>query len=734
MDFAAIAKIGVAHSEQICRELFPLGTKRGKEFVVGDIYGNKGDSLSVSLSEGIWKDFASGRGGQDLTALIADARQIPMSEAAQYIEEKYGRMMPAKKHKKTDDDFTPIFPSPEIDEAAFTHPSQGEPSSIYQYLDRDGKQLNFVCRFDKGKKKSFFPLTYGILDGITGWHWKQLPAPRSLYRLDTLPESGTIILTEGEKAAEALAERVGVDHHVITWPGGSNAIGSVDWEPLFNKEYTILLWPDHDEPGLEAMRQIAYILHGKVEAINMLDVSGMPHKADAADFPGTDYELKAFLNEKWKRWKPAPPPEPKYDFDPNSNIDKINPLQFPGLVGDTVRWISKYSRKDQPLAALLNTIAFAGAVFGRKYASPINTRTNIYTVSVGHTAAGKDFSRKMITMLSAYSGLERFLGGNAVRSDTGMIKGLSAHSSQILMLDELGIMLKAISNPKAPYHVQMVMSALIRLYSDSNSVYHHGDYADQKIAPFIIHNPNLCIYGTTTEVSYIPALHKSAIESGELNRFIVLPLSKDRPLRKNEVMFPVVDDDLADKWKIHSKDKTLGAILNNAGGAPHIHVVPWGDCEKLQADIETEQDDMLYGNEPLRPLWGRFFENTIKIAMILAVGRNATKPVFVSDDFEVAAGLVRSSIKYMMSLTENHMSETAHESLVHEIMNYMRQHPVGVTSSELCKKFQKIKKRERDELIAGLLDQEAIEKTTQSGKEDGGGRPKITYRLLSKDK
>jgi hypothetical protein len=60
--------------EALARELLPAGTKRGREYVVGSIHGEKGDSLSIALSGGkvgTWKDFAGGEGGDALKLIAA---------------------------------------------------------------------------------------------------------------------------------------------------------------------------------------------------------------------------------------------------------------------------------------------------------------------------------------------------------------------------------------------------------------------------------------------------------------------------------------------------------------------------------------------------------------------------------------------------------------------------------------------------------------------------------------
>lgn len=54
---------------------------------------------------------------------------------------------------------------------------------------------------------------------------------------------------------------------------------------IFSQASTrVTLWPDADAPGIEAMAQLAVILAGRNCAVRIVDTSGDPDKADAADF------------------------------------------------------------------------------------------------------------------------------------------------------------------------------------------------------------------------------------------------------------------------------------------------------------------------------------------------------------------------------------------------------------------------------------------------------------------
>lgn len=415
---------------------------------------------------------------------------------------------------------------------------------------------------------------------------------------------------------------------------------------------------------------------------------------------------------------PLPAPECKVAFDP---------LKLPGLIGDTVSWICSDAMFPQPMLALLNILAFAGAVFGRQYASPFNTRTNAYFVAVAETTGGKDHSRKKIGVLAEATGLNQYVGAHAIISDTGLARALHANPSQMLMVDEFGKFMQAIADKNAGAWNKKIIKLMMNLYSDSSGIYKHGDYANPKVnEAVVIHSPNLCIYGTTTEKEYIKALNKDAVESGELNRIIAIKVpSVDRNRVGGINPLP---DDIKDRWERFAPDgASLGALLNSATVPPEPVIVEWGDCDDLQWQIALEQDKVRKTGTATSPLWGRRHENIIKVAMIFAIARNKSRPEFQEADFKVAVAILDSSISYMAGLVHNNLAENDHERAYIEILEYIRAAgAAGVAKSVLSQRFRKFKRRDTEELIGAMIEQDLI----VADRIAATTKPVIIYRAL----
>ena len=92
------------------------------------------------------------------------------------------------------------------------------------------------------------------------WEYKAPPAPRPLLNLQELlaDKKKTVLIVEGEKACDA-AQKLFPSSICTTWASGCKAISKTDWKPLQNRK--IVLWPDNDQVGFDAMKRLAQNLY-----------------------------------------------------------------------------------------------------------------------------------------------------------------------------------------------------------------------------------------------------------------------------------------------------------------------------------------------------------------------------------------------------------------------------------------------------------------------------------------
>jgi hypothetical protein len=187
-------------------------------------------------------------------------------------------------------------PFPEISEEVYSaalrlgsHPAARRDSctvleAVHQYTHPDGVPWWWVVRWRNTQTRTKVPLPLRR-DG-SGFACKrpdfgQEGAP--LYRLHKLKQypADLVYLVEGEICADCL-EALGFV--VTTWPGGAQALKLANLRPLAGRN--VVLWPDNDHAGKDAMREALGILHALGAVALVLDVEAMslPPKGDCVDW------------------------------------------------------------------------------------------------------------------------------------------------------------------------------------------------------------------------------------------------------------------------------------------------------------------------------------------------------------------------------------------------------------------------------------------------------------------
>lgn len=168
-----------------------------------------------------------------------------------------------------------------------------EGALVYEYKNENNAVLYYLIRT---QDKKFFPMAR-TADGE--WIAKKPPI-KALYGAEYLKDKKDyIIVVEGEKAADA-ARFIFTNATVVTWQGGAPGVKNGDWDLLEGRK--VVLWPDNDEPGIQAMKTAAGLIHSP--HVSIVDVSSLPPKADLADEISKD-QIMAIWNTR-TRYGSAP--------------------------------------------------------------------------------------------------------------------------------------------------------------------------------------------------------------------------------------------------------------------------------------------------------------------------------------------------------------------------------------------------------------------------------------------
>jgi putative DNA primase/helicase len=329
-DFKTIAAQLLARSREILPKWFPDGRVRGREFVIGNLAGEPGESLSINLDTGKWGDFAAGVTGVDMIDLYAKMHGIGNGEAARrLIELERIDAGPIARTPPPAQDAQPVIPPTDAPVPSMAHRDFGNPSATWCYLDIDGSVIHYVARYETPEGKQIVPWSW--VDGR--WQARAAAKPRPLYGLDLLGNADRVVVVEGEKAADAARKFIS-GRAIITWSGGTNAVKQTDWTPLHGRH--ILLWPDADtkvypsshpsagqqmppeeQPGMKAMLAVAAILHPHCPSVKIINPVDHADGWDAADAQAEEWTYDRFIQWAFERHTvytqpaPAAPPAPE---------------------------------------------------------------------------------------------------------------------------------------------------------------------------------------------------------------------------------------------------------------------------------------------------------------------------------------------------------------------------------------------------------------------------------------
>lgn len=255
---------------------------------IGDISGTPGGSLRVSLagsSAGLWSDYATGEHG-DLISLYMAYMGYSQQHfghalkeiAAEFLGDSIEVQRPVWQEsaaRRIEKKAVELGTKPRADMLEL-----GLKVADWKYHDLHGNIIASVARYEpEGQDKTYRPFCFKLEDGKPVWRMGAPPL-RPLYRLPEIVTCQTVILTEGEKCAQALAE-LGIDA-TTAMQGAHAPVEKTDWSPIQGK--TVIIWPDNDAPGFEYARKVADHLRAIGCTVNLVQIpSGKPDKWDAAD-------------------------------------------------------------------------------------------------------------------------------------------------------------------------------------------------------------------------------------------------------------------------------------------------------------------------------------------------------------------------------------------------------------------------------------------------------------------
>lgn len=365
-----------------------------------------------------------------------------------------------------------------------------------------------------------------------------------------------------------------------------------------------------------------------------------------------------------------PAPEPiTYLDDPGPMPEHM--LRIPGFVSEVMDYCLATAPYPNQVMAFAGALVLQAFLAGRKVRDPGDNRTNLYLLGLAHSAAGKDWPRKINTRILHEIGLagctgERFASGEGIQD------ALHLSPSMLFQTDEIDGMLQSINKSRDARH-ENIMTTLLTLYSCANSVFPMRRKAGKE-SPGSIDQPSLVIFGTAIPNHYYEALSERMLTNGFFARMVILECGqRGAGQEPTIVQIPSRVLETARWW--HDYRPGTGNLQD---WHPVPAVVPHTDQAKgllIAARIEAEaeyQRAELSGDAVGTTVWGRVSEQSRKLALLYAISQDAKNPEIGREAAEWAVAFVLHQTRRMLCMAGRHVSRNDFDAMAKEMLRVLR--------------------------------------------------------------
>lgn len=389
-------------------------------------------------------------------------------------------------------------------------------------------------------------------------------------------------------------------------------------------------------------------------------------------------------------------------------------LEPPGLLGEIVRHNLRTAMWPQPELALGAAIALVGVITGRKIQDDRRTRTNVYVLGLAASGAGKEHARQLNKELLMLAGGEKMLGPESVASSAGLAKSVESQPAILFQLDEIARLLETMRHPGKSPHLYKIGSVLMTLDSQSGSRWIGDAYANQKQIP-MIDQPHACIYGTAVPDGFWESLTIENVSKGFLGRLLVFESAIRYPeIQAAECASPSDSLVSAVRWWVDYRPATSG---NLGDQHPTPTVVPYEAPARarINAHLRGICDRRKNEDDVTAALWTRTTGRTARLALIHAASRQTGEMNQRVDvcDVDWAIAVSNWLTRRMVRQVHRHVAENDWERSVKRMLRVLDR---PLTGSQLTRRTQWLRGRERDEMLATLIQSGQVTVETVTGK------------------
>lgn len=345
-------------------------------------------------------------------------------------------------------------------------------------------------------------------------------------------------------------------------------------------------------------------------------------------------------------------------------------LHIPGFVGEIMDHClatAPYPNRVMAFCGALSLLAFLSA---RKVRDPGDNRTNVYLLGLAHSAAGKDWPRKLNTRIAHKVGLANCLG-ERFASGEGIQDALFQTPAMLFQTDEIDGILQSINRARDARH-ETIMSTLLTMYSSANSVYPMRRKAGKE-NPGVIDQPGLVIFGTAIPNHYYEALSQRMLTNGFFARMLILEAGPRGPGQEPVIGDPPPGVIATARWWADYRPGTGNLV--NWHPVPRIIEYTREAAAMLVETREAAEAEYAAAEARSDPVgttvWGRVSEQTRKLALLHAISANPETPYIGADAVGWASAFVMHQTRRMLFMAAGHVAENEFDALLKRAVRHI---------------------------------------------------------------
>lgn len=403
-------------------------------------------------------------------------------------------------------------------------------------------------------------------------------------------------------------------------------------------------------------------------------------------------------------------------------------LHVGGIIERIVEQNLSSAMYPMPELALAGALALMSVITGRKVQDRRQLRTNGYYLGLAAAGAGKNFARQLNAKILYELGEQDMVGPSKLKSSAGLVNALVIQPACLFQLDEISRLLQTMKNPKESPHLYDIGSVMLEAYSEANTTWKPGCYADSKKNP-IVEQPHLVIYGTAVPKEFWASLTVDNMTDGLLGRMMVFEFFGLPGLSDNELQ-PLCSQLLAEVRAWLEYQPAGGGNLKKQNPIPTVLQYTAEAWDRYLGHTKAIVSGRPGESPVAAGVWRRTAEKTGKLAILSACSRQpplgGVVPTIELCDVDWGIRVSNWLTRCLLRQAGLYVAENQYEDSLKRILRMM---PDWTSLSEIRNRVRWLKPRDRNELLNAAVADGLIE----AREVETDGRKRSEYRSRGVD-